>query len=42
MNGMRLALTNYEAYDLVIDVACGRLDDVPAIASTLEAGTEPR
>ena len=39
MNGARLTLTNQEAYDLVIDVAGGRLDDVPAIASKLEAGT---
>jgi death-on-curing protein len=35
MNGMRLTLTNDEAYDLVIDVATGRLDDVPAIAAML-------
>jgi death-on-curing protein len=42
MNGMRLALTNDEAYDLVIDVASGRLDDVPAIASVLGERTEPR
>jgi death-on-curing protein len=42
MNGTRLTLTNDEAYDLVIDVAGGRLDGVAAIASRLEAGTEPR
>jgi death on curing protein len=42
MNGMRLTLTNDEAYDLVIDVASGRLDDVPAIASVLARGTEER
>ena len=42
MNGMRLRLTNDEAYDLVIDVASGRLDDVPTIASVLGASTEPR
>jgi death on curing protein len=42
MNGMRLTLTNDEAYDLVIDVASGRLDDVPAIASVLEKGTKTR
>jgi death on curing protein len=42
MNGMRLTLTNEEAYDLIIDVASGRLDDVSAIAAVLERGTEPR
>jgi death on curing protein len=42
MNGMRLTLTNDEAYDLVIDVASERLNDVPAIASVLTRGTETR
>jgi death on curing protein len=42
MNGMRVTLTNDEAYELVIDVATGRLTDIPAISSVLEAGTEPR
>jgi death on curing protein len=42
INGMRLTLTNESAYDLVIDVASGRLDDVPTIASVLEASTEER
>jgi death-on-curing protein len=42
VNGMRLTLTNDEAYDLVIDVASGRLDDIVAIASVLERSTEPR
>jgi death on curing protein len=42
LNGMRLTLTNDEAYGLVIDVAGGCLDDVPAIASVLEKGTRPR
>jgi death-on-curing protein len=42
MNGLRLTLTNDEAYDLVIDVASGRLDDVPAIAAALRRSTEPR
>lgn len=42
MNGMRLTLTNDEAYDLVIDVASGRLDEVPAIASVLERSTGAR
>lgn len=42
MNGMRLTLTNNEAYDLVMDVARGRLDDVAAIASVLRTGTQNR
>jgi death-on-curing protein len=39
---MRLTLTNDEAYDLVIGVASGKLDDVRTIASVLEAGSEER
>jgi death-on-curing protein len=42
MNGVRLTLANNEAYDLIVDVASGRLDEVPAIAARLERGTEPR
>jgi death-on-curing protein len=36
MNGMRLTFTNDEAYDFVIDVATGQLDDVAAIAALPE------
>ena len=42
LNGMRLTLTNDEAYDLVIGVASGKLDDVRTIASVLEAGSKER
>lgn len=42
MNGMRLTLGNDEAYELVIDIASGRIDDVPAIASVLETRTTAR
>lgn len=42
MNGMRLTLTNDQAYELVIDVAKGRLTDAPTIASVLEAATGAR
>lgn len=42
MNGIRLTLTNDQAYDLVIDLTTGKLDDVAAIASVLRRGTEPR
>ncbi len=39
VNGRRLTLTNDEAYDLVIAVAPGELDDVSAIAKRLTRGT---
>jgi death-on-curing protein len=40
MNGMRLTLTNEEAYDLIIDVASGQVDDPKAIGVVLARGTE--
>jgi death-on-curing protein len=42
MNGVRLTLTNDEAYDLVIDVASGEVDDVLAIAHVLRSSTQDR
>ncbi len=42
MNGLRLTLTNDEAYELVIDVVRRELDDAESIAGVLEAATEPR
>ena len=42
VNGRRLTLTNDEAYDLVMAVATGRLDDIDEIAAALTAGSEPR
>ena len=41
MNGIRLTLSNDEAYDLVMSVATGALDDVSSIAAALHAGSEP-
>lgn len=41
LNGVRLTLSNEEAYDLVIAVAAGELDEVQPIAERLAAGTEP-
>jgi len=35
MNGIRLTFTNDGAYDFIIAVATGQLDDVPAIAAVL-------
>ena len=42
LNGVRMTLTNDEAYDLVVDVAAGSVRDVEVIAQRLEAKTEPR
>ena len=41
LNGFRLTLSNDEAYDLVIAVASGDLDDVEEITSRLETATAP-
>jgi death-on-curing protein len=41
MNGIRLTLSNDEAYDLVMSVATGALEDVSHIAAALQAGSEP-
>jgi len=42
LNGRRLTLTNDQAYDLVISVAAGQLDDADAIAAILTDATQPR
>jgi len=42
MNGVRLTLTNDEAYQLVMKVATGELDDVSSIVSVLERATAER
>lgn len=42
INGHRLTLSNDEAYDLVIAVATGALDNVPEIAKVLRERTAPR
>jgi death on curing protein len=41
VNGRRLTLTNDGAYDLVIDVATGRLDSVEEIARRLRDAAAP-
>jgi len=41
LNGERLTLDNDEAYDLIIAVATGELDEVAAIAQVLDGATEP-
>ena len=42
VNGRRLIMSNDEAYDLIIDVAAGKLDSVDGTAAILAAATEPR
>ena len=42
LNGQRLTLTDDQAYDLVISVAAGQLDDAEAIAAVLRNATQPR
>jgi death on curing protein len=39
LNGVRLTLTNDEAYELGIAVAASEIDDVETITARLEAGT---
>lgn len=36
LNGLRLTLSNDAAYDLVIEIASGELEDIDAIAARLE------
>ncbi|MBJ7452586.1 MAG: type II toxin-antitoxin system death-on-curing family toxin [Blastococcus sp.] len=40
LNGGRLTLSNDDAYDVIMAVAAGELDDVESIAARLAAGTE--
>jgi hypothetical protein len=35
-------MTNNEAYELIMDVAAGKLDSVDGIAAILAVATEPR
>ncbi|MPZ72741.1 MAG: type II toxin-antitoxin system death-on-curing family toxin [Nitriliruptorales bacterium] len=42
MNGFRITFTNDEAYDFVMAVAAGQLDDVGSIAEQLESKARPR
>jgi death-on-curing protein len=42
LNGRRLTFTNDQAYDLVMKVAAGELDQVEQIAAVLQGATAPR
>ena len=41
-NGLRLTITNDEAYTIVVRVAGGQQSDITQIATLLEQGTAPR
>ena len=41
VNGRRLTLTNDQAYELVMDVAAGELDEITTIASRIRDGSRP-
>lgn len=41
VNGRRLTLSNDQAYELVMSVASGELDEVPGIAERIAKGAEP-
>ena len=41
LNGVQLTLSNDEAYELVMAIAAGQLDDVEPIANRLRSSTEP-
>ena len=40
LNGLRLTLSNDEAYDLIVAVAAGELDSTGEIASALQEGVD--
>ena len=42
MNGRRLTWSNDDAYEFIMDVASGRLDDVSDIADRIALGSEER
>lgn len=40
INGRRLTLSNDQAYEFVMAVSAGELDDIPGIAARIEVGTK--
>lgn len=42
VNGVRLTLTNDEAYELVMTVATGQLDDISELSKSIRDGSRPR
>ena len=41
MNGHRLTLTNDEAYDVVMEVAAGHVDEIADLAARIRDGSRP-
>ncbi|MCZ2839909.1 type II toxin-antitoxin system death-on-curing family toxin [Modestobacter sp. VKM Ac-2985] len=41
VNGVRLTLSNDEAYDVIVAIAAGDIDDVESITARLSSSTEP-
>lgn len=41
VNGRRLTMSNDQAYDFVIALSTGELDDVPTIAAAISGASEP-
>jgi death-on-curing protein len=42
LNGRRLTWSNDDAYEFIVEVACGQLDDVPDIADRIARGSAGR
>jgi death on curing protein len=42
VNGWRLTMSNDEAYDFIMQIACGELREVDEIAARLDGAMEPR
>lgn len=42
INGVRLTLTNDQAYELVMAVAAGQLNEIPELAERIRDGSRPR
>jgi death-on-curing protein len=42
MNGLRLTMSNERAFEFVIDVSTGQIDDIGQLADVLSDATEPR
>ena len=42
LNGRRLTWSNDQAYEVIIDVAAGKLDEVASIADRIRRGSEAR
>lgn len=42
INGRRLTLTNDEAYELVMEVAAGRVHEIPELAGEIRSGSRAR